>query len=73
MWLGGVGLFRGVVVEGLVGSDGVVDDAEGVDFHVEGVAVADVAAVEVFVFEGADEALDDTAGLGSFDPGAHMA
>lgn len=50
-----VGLFGGVVVEGLVGSDGVVDDAEVVGFHVEGVAVGDVAAVEVFVFEGAEE------------------
>jgi hypothetical protein len=47
----------------LVGADGVVDDAEAVDFHVEGVAVADVAAVEVFVFEGAEEAFDDAVGL----------
>jgi hypothetical protein len=59
-----VGLFWGVVGECLVGSDGVVDHAESVGFHVEGVAVADVAAVEVFVFEGAEEAFDDTVGLG---------
>ena len=40
---------RSAVGECLVGSDGVVDDAESVDFHVEGIAVADVAAEEVLV------------------------
>lgn len=58
-----VGLFGGAVGECLVGSDGVVDDAESVDFHVEGVAVADVAAEEVLVFEGAEEPFDDAVGL----------
>ena len=37
-----------------MGSDGVVDDAEAVDFHVEGVAVTDVAAEKVLVFERAE-------------------
>jgi hypothetical protein len=48
-----VGLVGCAVVEGLVGPDGVVDDPEAMNFHVEGVAVGDVAAVEVLVFEGA--------------------
>ena len=39
-----------MIVEVLVGSDGLVDDAEAVDFHFEGVTVGDVAAEEVFVF-----------------------
>lgn len=46
-----VSLFGGAVVECLVGPDGVVDDAESVDFHVECVSVADVAAEEVLVFQ----------------------
>ena len=36
---GQVGVAWGAVVEGLVGSDGVVDLAEPVDFDGEGVAV----------------------------------
>jgi hypothetical protein len=49
----------GAVVEGLVGSDGVVDLAEPVDFDGEGVAVVDGSAVEVLVPKGAEEPLDD--------------
>jgi hypothetical protein len=53
----------GAVVEGLVGSDGVVDLAEAVDFDGEGVAVVDGSAVEVLVLEGAEGPLDDAVGL----------
>ena len=64
MWVvGEVGLFGGAVGEGLVGSDGVVDDSESVNFHVEGIAVADVAAEEVLVFERSEESFDDAVGL----------
>jgi hypothetical protein len=49
---GQVGVAWGVVVEGLVGSDGVVDLAEPVDFDGEGVAVLDGSAVEVLVLNG---------------------
>jgi hypothetical protein len=48
---GQVGVAWGVVVEGLVGSDGVVDLAEPVDFDGEGVAVLDGSAVEVLVLK----------------------
>ena len=41
-------------MEGLVGSDGVVDLAEPVDFDGEGVAVVDGSAVEVLVLERAE-------------------
>jgi hypothetical protein len=58
-----VGLAGCAVVEALVGSDGVVDDAEAMGFHVWSVAVADVAAEEMLVFEGAEEAFDDSVGL----------
>jgi hypothetical protein len=47
---------------GLVGSDGVVDLAEPVDFDGEGVAVVDGSAVEVLILEGAEEPLDDAVG-----------
>jgi hypothetical protein len=60
---GQVGVAWGAVVEGLVGSDGVVDLAEPVDFDGEGVAVVDGSAVEVLVLEGAEEPLDDAVGL----------
>ena len=50
-----------------MGADGVVDDAEMVNFHVKGVAVGDVSAEEVLVFEGAEEAFDGAVGLGGFD------
>ena len=53
-----------------MGADGVVDDAEMVNFHVKGVAVGDVSAEEVLVFEGAEEAFDGAVGLGGFDSGA---
>ena len=46
-----------------MGSDGVVDLAESRDFHREGVAVVDRGAVEVLVFEGFEEPLDDSVGL----------
>lgn len=36
-------LNQGAAGEGLVGTDGAVDDAEAVGFHVEGIAVADVS------------------------------
>jgi hypothetical protein len=49
---GQVGVAWGAVVEGLVGSDGVVDLAEPVDFDGEGVAVLDGSAVEVLVLNG---------------------
>jgi hypothetical protein len=52
-----------------VGSDGVVDLAESRDFHREGVAVVDRGAVEVLVFEGFEESLDDSVGLRGSDPG----
>jgi hypothetical protein len=42
-------------VEGLVGSQSVVDVAEQVDFDREGVAVADGGAVEMFVLQRAEE------------------
>ena len=58
-----VGLFWGAVGQGLVWSDGVVDDAESMGFHVECVAVADVAAEEMLVFQGFEESLDDAVGL----------
>jgi hypothetical protein len=57
----------------LVGSDGVVDLAEPVDFDGEGVAVVDGSAVEVLVLEGAEEPLDDAVGLRALDSGADVA
>jgi hypothetical protein len=44
--------------------DRVVEVAEAVDFDGEGVAVADVGTVEVFVLQGAEEPFDDAVGLG---------
>ena len=52
----------------MVWSDGVIDDAEAVDFHVERVTITDVAAEEVFVFQRLEEALDDAIGLRGSDP-----
>ena len=52
-----VRLARGVVAEGMVGSDRVVNLAESLDFHGQGVAVGDLSAVEVLVFQGAEEPL----------------
>lgn len=66
---GQVGVAWGAVVEGLVGSDGVVDLAEPVDFDGEGVAVLDGSAVEVLVLKGAEEPLDDAVGLRALDSG----
>lgn len=63
VFAGEVGLFGGLVCQCLVGSDGVVDDAEAMNFHVKGVAIADVAAKQVLVFQGAEEPLDDAVGL----------
>ena len=63
----------GAVVEGLVGSDGVVDLAEPVDFDGEGVAVVDGSEVEVLALEGAEEPLDDAVGLRALDSGADVA
>jgi hypothetical protein len=60
-------------VECLVGSDGVVDLGEPVDFDGEGVAVVDGSAVEVLVLEGAEEPLDDAVGLRALDSGADVA
>jgi hypothetical protein len=67
-----VGLFGGSVGEGLVRSDGVVDDPETVNFHVEGIAVADVAAEQMLVFERAEESFDDAVGLRRSDAGADV-
>ena len=66
-----VGLFGCAVGERLVGSDGVVDGSESMGFHIEGVSIADVTAVEMLVFEGFEEPLDYTVGLPGFDPGPH--
>jgi hypothetical protein len=66
---GQVGVAWGAVVEGLVGSDGVVDLAEPVDFDGEGVAALDGSAVEVLVLKGAEEPLDDAVGLRALDSG----
>jgi hypothetical protein len=57
----------------LVGSDGVVDLAEPVDFDGEGVAVLDGSAVEVLVLEGTEEPFDDAVGLRALDSGADVA
>ena len=52
-----------------MGSDGVIDLAESLDFHGEGVAVVDRGAVEVLVFQGFEQPLDDSVGLRGSDPG----
>jgi hypothetical protein len=44
--------------------DRVVEVAEAVDLDGEGVAVADVGTVVVFVLQGAEEPFDDAVGLG---------
>jgi hypothetical protein len=44
--------------------DRVVEVAEAVDLDGEGIAVADVGTVEVFVLQGAEEPFDDAVGLG---------
>jgi hypothetical protein len=43
--------------------DRVVEVAEAVDLDGEGVAVADVGTVEVFVLQGAEEPFDDAVEL----------
>lgn len=53
-----------LVAEGLVGTHGVVVVDEDVELDGQGVAVADVGAVEMFVLGGAEESLDDAVGLG---------
>lgn len=63
---------RSLIPQCLVWSDGVVDVAVAVDFHVEGVAVTDEPAVEVLVFQGAEEPFDHTVGLGRADAGADV-
>ena len=63
-FVGEVGGLGCAVVECLVGSDGVVDDAEAVGFRVESVAVADVAAEQVLLFECFEGPLDEAVGLG---------
>jgi hypothetical protein len=55
---GDVRLPRRPVVEGLVGPQGVVGAAEQAEFDSEGVAIADDRAVEVLVFQGAEEPFD---------------
>lgn len=56
-------MLRSLIGQRLVRTDAVVDMAVAVDFHVEGVAIADDAAVEVLVFQCAGESLDHTVGL----------
>ena len=60
----GVDLRRSAVGQRLVRPDRVVEVAEAVDLDGEGVAVADVGTVEVFVLQGAEEPFDDAVGLG---------
>src|SRR2546427_4795979 len=58
-----VGVARCPVTERLVGSDAVVDVAEAEGLHRKRSAVIDGCAVEVLVFEGAEETLDDAVSL----------
>src|SRR5712692_7426176 len=58
-----VGVARCPVTERLVGSDAVVDVAEAGGLHRKRSAVIDGCAVEVLVFEGAEETLDDAVSL----------
>src|SRR4030088_1068360 len=64
-----VGVARCPVAERLVGSDAVVDVAEAGGLHRKRSAVIDGCAVEVLVFEGAEETLDDAVSLRSPDAG----
>jgi hypothetical protein len=63
---------RRPVVEGLVGPQGVVGAAEQAEFDSEGVAIADDRAVEVLVFQGAEEPFDHAVGLRAPDSGADV-
>jgi len=47
----------------VVGPQGVVGAAEQAEFDSEGVAIADDRAVEVLVFQGAEEPFDHAVGL----------
>ena len=60
---GEVGVTWYAVADRLVGADGVVDLAEAVGFHREGVPVVDGASEQVLVFKGAEESFDDAVGL----------
>jgi len=60
------------IVDRLVRPDRVVDDPESVYLHVQGIAVGNHAAEQVFVFQGAEEALDHAIGLRRPDPGADV-
>lgn len=53
-------------------SDPVVDVAEAGGLHRERAAVVDRRAVQVLIFEGAEEALDDAVGLRRADTGADV-
>jgi hypothetical protein len=68
-----VGLAGCAVAEGLVRADGVIDLPEPVDLDRERVTVADLTAVEVLVFQGAEEPFDDSVALRALDPSADMA
>jgi hypothetical protein len=56
-----------------MGSDGVVDLAEPIDFDGQGVAVADRATEQMLVLQGAEEPLDHPVGLRALDAGADVA
>jgi hypothetical protein len=47
-----------------VRSDRLLDDAESVDLHVQGVAVGDHAAGIVLILQGAEPPFDDAVDLG---------
>jgi hypothetical protein len=55
-----------------VGPQGVVGAAEQAEFDSEGVAIADDRAVEVLVFQGAEEPFDHAVGLRAPDSGADV-
>lgn len=59
-------------VDGFVGSDRVVDAPVGVDFCGQAQAVSDVAAVEMLVFDGSEEAFDCAVGPWRLLPGPDM-
>ena len=71
--MGEVDVAGSSVAECLVGSDGVVELAEAIDLDGEHVAVADGGAVEVFIFQGAEEPFDDAVGLRALDAGPDVA
>ena len=56
-----------------MGADPVVDVGEQGDLDSERVAVTDQPAVEVLVFEGAEEPLDNAVGLRAADSGSDVA